>query len=56
MFITSNDRPDIDKPSKTAAITRARDLGDMGISFISYFVSGDSKFDPSLFFEVTYHL
>ena len=52
LFITSNDRPNIDKPSKTAAITRAKDLGDIGISFIPYFLSGESKFDPSLFYEV----
>ncbi|CDO57249.1 similar to Saccharomyces cerevisiae YMR284W YKU70 Subunit of the telomeric Ku complex (Yku70p-Yku80p) [Geotrichum candidum] len=51
LFITSNDRPNIDKPSKTAAITRAKDLGDIGISFIPYFLSGESKFDPSLFYE-----
>lgn len=51
-FVTSNDRPELNQAGKTAAITRAKDLGNMGVQFLPFFISGTTNFDSSIFYEV----
>lgn len=52
-FVTSNDNPTLDQAGKTAAITRAKDLGNMGVNFLPFFLNTEThKFDPGVFYEV----
>lgn len=52
-FVTNNDSPDLSMAGRTAAITRGKDLGNLGISFLPFFISGVSSFDAGIFYEVS---
>lgn len=55
-FVTDNDQPELSQTGRMASITRAKDLGNIGVNFLPFFITKDSIFDSSIFYEVCFSL